>query len=146
MSQRKLFHLETALFLPPVFDGYKYEVLSVRLKTVLLNGVCTINLIKSLLGTVHKLSEDVAHLKSDSALFMSQIDKLHETVGHRPWKLGDQPQGSLPFRVGLEQSFSTFVRPRPTKFFFYKTRAQYQAVVQRLRNIGLEANLENADR
>jgi len=29
---------------------------------------------------------------------------------------------------GPEQCFSTFVRPRPRKFFFYKTRARSQQI------------------
>jgi len=29
---------------------------------------------------------------------------------------------------GLNQCFSTFVRPRPGKFFFYKTRARFQQI------------------
>jgi hypothetical protein len=29
----------------------------------------------------------------------------------------------------LEQCFSTFVRPRPGKFFFYKTRARSQQII-----------------
>jgi len=29
---------------------------------------------------------------------------------------------------GLDQWFSTFVRPRPGKFFFYKTRARSQQI------------------
>jgi hypothetical protein len=60
---KKIVPPESALFLPPVFDGDKYEVLSAHLKTVLLNGFCTINLMKSLLDTVHILSEDVPILK-----------------------------------------------------------------------------------
>ena len=31
-------------------------------------------------------------------------------------------------RLDLEQSFSTFVRPRPGKFFFHKTRARSQQI------------------
>jgi hypothetical protein len=32
------------------------------------------------------------------------------------------------------QWFSTVVRPRPGKFFTYKTRARYRAAARRLRN------------
>jgi hypothetical protein len=39
--------------------------------------------------------------------------------------------------VTLEQ-FSNFVRPRPDNFFFYKTRAQYQAMAWQLKNTVLE--------
>jgi hypothetical protein len=56
--------------------------------------VCTIDHIKTLLKTVHKLSEDVAVLKSDNVSLKSQINKLHEKVG--------QPPESLPTRVGLQ--------------------------------------------
>jgi hypothetical protein len=36
---------ERTLVLPPVFDSDRYEMLSVRLETARLNGVCTIDLI-----------------------------------------------------------------------------------------------------
>jgi hypothetical protein len=36
--------------------------------------------------------------------------------------------------VYLKQWFSTVVRPRPGKFFFYTTRARYRAAARRLRN------------
>ena len=35
---------------------------------------------------------------------------------------------SLLLRVTVDQCFSTFVRPRPGKFFFYKTRARPQQI------------------
>jgi hypothetical protein len=105
---KKIVSPERALVLPPVFDSDKYEALSVQMETVRLNGVCTIDLIKTLLDTVHKLSEDVALLKSDSASLKSQINKLYEKV--------DQPLGSSSSRVGLqaetEIADSTKVAPR----------------------------------
>jgi hypothetical protein len=81
---KKIVSPERALVLPPVFDTDKFEALSVQLETVRLNGVCTITLIKTLLDTIHELSEDVDLLKSDNASLKSQINKLHEKV--------DQPQ------------------------------------------------------
>lgn len=42
-------------------------MLGVQLETVRLCGVCTINLMKTLLDTVNKLSEDAVLLKSDNA-------------------------------------------------------------------------------
>jgi hypothetical protein len=77
---------DRALFLPPVFKSDKYEALSVQLERIRLNEVCTVDLIKTLLNTVHKLTEDVALLRSDSVLLKSQINKLRDTF--------DQPQGS----------------------------------------------------
>jgi hypothetical protein len=47
----------------PVFDSDKYVELSVQRETVRHNGVFTIDLIKSLLDTVHKFSEDVTYRK-----------------------------------------------------------------------------------
>jgi hypothetical protein len=38
----------------------------------------------------------------------------------------------------LDQWFSTFVRPRPGKFFFYKKRARYRAAARLLRNTALD--------
>jgi hypothetical protein len=68
-------------------------MLGFQLKTVRLSGAYTIDLIKTLLDTAHKLSEDVAVLKSDNASLKSQINKLREKAC--------QPQGSLSSRVGL---------------------------------------------
>jgi hypothetical protein len=53
---KKIILPERELVLPPVFDSNKYEVLSFQLETVHLNGIFTVNLIKTLLDTVHKLS------------------------------------------------------------------------------------------
>jgi hypothetical protein len=47
----------------PVFDSDKYEELSVQHETVRHNGVFTIDLIKPLLATAHKFSEDVTYGK-----------------------------------------------------------------------------------
>jgi hypothetical protein len=91
---KKTVSLERSLVLPPVFDRDKYEALSVQLETVRLDGVCTIDLIKSLMYTVRELSEDVALLKSDNASLKSQINKLHRKVY--------LPQGPLSSRVGLQ--------------------------------------------
>jgi hypothetical protein len=91
---KKIVSPERALFLAPVFDSDRYEELNVQLVRVHLNGVCTIDLIGTMLYTARKLSEDDAVLESDNASLKSQINKLHEKVGH--------PQGSLPTRVGLQ--------------------------------------------
>jgi hypothetical protein len=91
---KKIVSPERTLLLSPIFDSNKYEALSVHLETVSLNGICTIGLIKSMLNTVHKLSEDVAVLKSGNALLKSKINELHEKVF--------QPQGSLSSRVSLQ--------------------------------------------
>jgi hypothetical protein len=60
---KKVISPERALALPPISDSDKYEAPSVQLETVCLNGVCAIDLIKSLIDTVNKLSDDVAQLK-----------------------------------------------------------------------------------
>jgi hypothetical protein len=88
---RKIISPEKKLILPPVFHSDKHETLSVRLETVCLNVVCTIDLIKTLLDAVH---EDVTVLKRDKALLKSEINKLHENIC--------QPRGSLFSRVGLQ--------------------------------------------
>jgi hypothetical protein len=71
--------------LPPGFHSDKYEALSVQLETVHFKGVCRMGHIKSLLDTVHNLSENIARLISDNASLKSQISKLYEKV--------DQSQG-----------------------------------------------------
>jgi hypothetical protein len=70
--------------LPPVFGSDKDEALIVHLETVHLNGVFTIDLIKSLMDTIHKLSVYVVHLKSGNVSLGSQINKLHEKYDHNP--------------------------------------------------------------
>jgi hypothetical protein len=40
-------------------------------------------------------------------------------------------------KVRIGQWFSTSVRQRPGKFFFYKTRARYRAAARQLRNTGI---------
>jgi hypothetical protein len=91
---KKIVLPDRALVLALVFDSDMYEAPSVQLETVRLNGVCTVDLTKTLLDTVHKLSEQVAVLNSDNASLKSQINKLHENVG--------EPQGPLSTRVGLQ--------------------------------------------
>jgi hypothetical protein len=77
---KKIVSLEMTLVLPPVFDSDKYEALSIQLESVRLSGVCTIDLMKILLGTIHELIADVAAIKSDSSSLESQINKLHEKM------------------------------------------------------------------
>jgi hypothetical protein len=48
---KKIVSPDRAFVLPPVFDTDKYEALSVQLETGRLNGVCTIDLIKTRLDT-----------------------------------------------------------------------------------------------
>jgi hypothetical protein len=66
-SPTKVISPERALVLPPIYDGDKYEAQLVQLETIRLNGLNAIDLLKSLLGLVNKLSEDVTQLKSDKA-------------------------------------------------------------------------------
>jgi hypothetical protein len=73
---KKVISPERALVLPPVSDSDKYESLSVQLQTVRLNGVCAIGLIKSIIDTVNKLSDDVAQLKSDNSALKLQLEGL----------------------------------------------------------------------
>jgi hypothetical protein len=68
---KKIVSFERALVLPPVFFTDKYEALSVQQETDRLNGVYTFDLKKTLLDTIHKLSEDVALLKSYNASLKS---------------------------------------------------------------------------
>lgn len=64
--------------MPTVFDSDKYEELSVQVETVRLNGFCTVDLMKLLLDTAHKIYEDVALLKSNNASLKSLFNKFHE--------------------------------------------------------------------
>jgi hypothetical protein len=80
---KKIVSLRTELNLSSGFDSDKYEALSFQLETIRLSENCTIALIKHLLDTVNKLSEDVAVLKGDNASLKSQINKLHENSFNR---------------------------------------------------------------
>ena len=51
-APRKVVSPERSLVLPPVFDTDKFEALSVQVETVRHIGVCTLDLIKSLVGTL----------------------------------------------------------------------------------------------
>jgi len=58
-------------------------------------------------------------------VFMSGIVKLLETLEPVKACIGI----SVPFTVHItNQSFSTFVRPRPGKYFLHKTRARFEQV------------------
>jgi hypothetical protein len=48
-------------------------MLNFQLEKVCLSGVCTIDLIRILLETAHKLSEDVSVLKSDNLLLNPKL-------------------------------------------------------------------------
>jgi hypothetical protein len=64
------------------------------METVSLNGICTIDLVKTMLDTVYKLSQDVGLPISDNASLKTKVSKLHDKVC--------QPQGSLSSTVGLQ--------------------------------------------
>lgn len=87
---KKIVSLERALFLSIATN---ITSLTSSWRQRVLNVVCTIDLIKALLDTAQKLSEDVALLKSDNASYKFQINKLNEKAG--------QAQGSLSSIVGL---------------------------------------------
>jgi hypothetical protein len=50
------------------------------MESVRLSGICKTDLIRTLLDTVHKLSEDAAVPKSDNASLKFQISELHEKL------------------------------------------------------------------
>ena len=60
-APRKVVSPERSLVLPPVFDTDKVEALSVQVETVRHNGVCTMDLIKSLVGTLLFPQEYTVH-------------------------------------------------------------------------------------
>jgi hypothetical protein len=72
-APRKVVSPDRSLVLPPVFDSDKFEALSVQVETVCLNGVCTMDLIKSLINKVTNLSEEVDHLKNDNVSLKLQL-------------------------------------------------------------------------
>jgi hypothetical protein len=72
----------------------------VQLETVRLNGVCAVDLIKSLIDAVNKLSEDVTQLKSDKTALDIQVKDLQGLLDVYSKLPRQQPQGSLPARPG----------------------------------------------
>jgi hypothetical protein len=83
---------ERALVLPPIPDGDKYEAQIVQLETIRLNGLSTVDLLKTLLGLVNKLSEDVIHPKSDNA----SLNTLQKSVDIKSTITDNSTAGSLP--------------------------------------------------
>jgi hypothetical protein len=83
-SPVKVISPDRALELPPIFEGDKYEAQLVQLETIRLNGQCAVDLLKSLLDLVHKLNEDVMHLKNDNTSLKLQLNELKESVGPQP--------------------------------------------------------------
>jgi hypothetical protein len=73
-----------------------------QLKTICLNGVCAIGLIKSLIEAVNKLSEDVTQLKSDNMALKIQVQDLQGLVEDHCKCPRQQPQGSLSIRPSSE--------------------------------------------
>ena len=65
-------------------------------------------------------------LCSSTRILYSLICRCHSIfLSHRPWLFTVLCIANITMCV-IEQCFSTFVRPRPGKFFFYKTRARSQ--------------------
>jgi hypothetical protein len=84
------------LVLPSVFDGDKYEAQIVQLETIRLNGLHTVDLIKSLLDLVNKLSEDVTQFKSDNASLKLQLTKSQQSLDIESINKDHSAAGSLP--------------------------------------------------
>jgi hypothetical protein len=84
-----------ALELPPIFDGDKYEAQLVQLETIRLNEQCAVDLLKLLLDLVHKLNEDVTHLKNDNTYLKLQLSELKESMGTQPRIIDHATAGSM---------------------------------------------------
>jgi hypothetical protein len=52
----------------------------VQLETVRLNGVCAIDLIKSLIDTVKNLSDNIAQLKRDNSVLKIKVEGLQASI------------------------------------------------------------------
>jgi hypothetical protein len=79
-SPAKVISPERALVLPPISDGDKYETQIVQLETIHLNGLCAVDLLKSLLGLVNRFSEDVTQLKSGNVSLKVQLNTIQKSV------------------------------------------------------------------
>ena len=71
----------------------------------------------------------VGHLQAPAALPLRKRPGAHFTGGWAGPRAGLDTE-NLPSRTrrDVDQCFSTFVRPRPSKFFFHKTRARSQQI------------------
>jgi hypothetical protein len=80
-------------------------------ETVRLNGVCTMDLIKSLVDTVSKLCGEVDHLKNNNACLKNQLKDLQDAV--QADNVGYQLQSSQVF------TYSEIVeRPMPSETLY----------------------------
>jgi hypothetical protein len=94
-SPVKVISPNRALELPPIFDGDKYEAQLVQLETIRLNGQCAVDLLKLLFDLVHKLNEDVTHLKNDNTSLKLQLSELKESMGTQPRIIDHATAGSM---------------------------------------------------
>jgi hypothetical protein len=115
-SPVKVISPDRALELPPIFDGDKYEAQIVQLETSRLNGQCTVDVLTSLLDLVHKLSDDVTHLKNDNSSLKLELKELKESMATQHLNADHATAGSLssqpvPKNVPREHPVSTAAFP-----------------------------------
>jgi hypothetical protein len=56
------------------------------------------------------------------------VEQFLHADGHTNKQSNRKSQGQLDMTNPIVQCFSTFVRPRPGKFFYHKTRARSQQI------------------
>jgi hypothetical protein len=66
--------------LPPFFESDKSEALSLHVETLRLNGVCTMDLITSMVDMGSKLYGEVDHLKNDDVCLRNQLKDLQDAI------------------------------------------------------------------
>jgi hypothetical protein len=79
---KKVVSTERSVVLPPVFES-NLRHSAVQVEIVRINGVCTMDLIKSLIGMVRKLCGEVGHLKHDNACLKEQLKNLQDAIQAR---------------------------------------------------------------
>jgi hypothetical protein len=99
---KKVGFLGRSHVLHPLIDADKYEALCVQLEIVRLNGICELDMIKSLVDTIDELCKDVTQLKSDNTALKTQIKDLQDLVDIQPKQPKLQPQGSSSSLPGLQ--------------------------------------------
>ena len=95
VSPLKIISPDRVLELPPIFEDGKYEASMVLLETIRLNSQSAVDILKTLLDLVHKLNDDVTHLKHDNSSLKLELKKCKELMVNPPMNVNYATTGSM---------------------------------------------------